>query len=632
MKNTLLAVLAFIPALLWPGVLRAEGMWVSLSDETAPSWTIAAANAPTIKATLTFYIQDFPFHPAVKTCTLRVVAKPHQGDSRASQDVQVRWTSPQGKEEQVGQWSATDKETNKETKPYVAELDPKACVPNKRVKFLLQTESPHTSWEYYGGDRDPAAERPRLIVTYDLPTPPHSRDSTDWTYEQPVGHFASPLWKGQRLTNPVSYDGAVYVVAPCPSADKGSCLHRIGGVGSIRSWPLDASDSSVVTTGSFAFVTAWGGMKIISKDAIHSCDLRQETCSSAGRQQITVNAEETPAMGQDGSLYFKNVEAHGSIVAKDYSRCAARSEFWRTTLKFTAVSPITLSANGRNAYALADIPIQETNATRKIALIRMDTATGETVVHEIFHCGAETAPCDESKKVKPDLKTLLKPAVASKVIKVGGRETTVDYVFVAGNTSDTSIVQAIMYEPCVPSIQNCPAPTMLWSQDATVSLAPVLSPDGNALFVVQGHDGRVNRYDWYKSTRDRTGAVANPVAKQVMHLHKLMPVVVDGGNWPYTCPRNGFRCEFTADGTLLGYSDEAIYDLTPMASKDRELQPSSLRTGTIYSANKVVAPPTPGVQAGDRVILKGQGIGLPKEFRWPIGATVQMQSVGPETP
>jgi hypothetical protein len=57
------------------------------------------------------------------------------------------------------------------------------------------------------------------------------------------------------------------------------------------------------------------------------------------------------------------------------------------------------------------------------------------------------------------------------------------------------------------------------------------------------------------------------VAKEVGYLSKLMPVFVDGSNSSYICPRIGFQCEFTVDGTLIGYSDNAIYDLSPSTNK-----------------------------------------------------------------
>lgn len=629
MTKALLAVLVVIAALVWSGALRAESTSVSLSNDMAGSLTIAAATTPT-KATLTFDIPDFPSHPTVMTCRLRVVPTPQPNPPRADQDVSVLWKDKQGKEGQVGQWSAY----SQTTKPYAAELKPEACAPGSRVSFELQTESQHTSWEYHGGAASPAANRPRLIVTYNSPTHPRSGDSTGWNYAEPAGFFATPLWRGEMLANPVTYNGALYVVAACASPNNGRCLYRVAGAGNVRNWPLGFQ----VTAQSFAFVTAWGRLQIITENGIRSCDLttlvalRSEdklVCDATkDGEQITVQAKETPAMGPDGSLYFKNVKAEGRIVARN----PKFQEIWRTRLKFTTVSPIALSANGRNAYMLADIPIQDTTAAKMIALLRVDTATGETVVHEIFHCGSNSVSCGENDKLKPDLKTLLQPAVASKVIKVQGGESTVDYVFVAGNTSDTGVLQLIMFEPCVPSSKPCPPPSMLWNQTGTVSTAPVLSVDGNALFVAQGQDGTLTGYDWYNATPQSTGAVSNPVGQALKSLSAASTLFVDGSKRVYPCPKSN-HCEFTVDGALIGYSDNAIYDLSPKYVPSpkgaTDVWPSSLKTGMIYSADRITAPATPGVNAGDRVILKGQRIGLPNKFRWPLGATLKAQSVGP---
>ncbi len=632
MNKVLFMVLAVIPPLLWSGALRAEITSVTLSDDTAGSLTIAAADTPTTTAMLAFDIPDFPPHPTVMTCVLRVVPTPQPNPPRADQDVSVLWKGKQGTEGRVGQWSAY----SQTTKPYAAELKPEACVPGSRVTLTLQTESPHTSWEYYGGAASAAANRPRLIVTYDLPTPARSGDSTGWNYAEPTEFFATPLWKGEMLANPVSYDGAVHVVAACASPDNGRCLYRVSGAGNVRHWPLGLQVT--VTAHSFAFVTAWGRLQIITENGIGSCDLTtlvalksEDTLAcdvATDGERITVQAQETPAMGPDGSLYFKNVKADGRMVARN----PKLQEIWRTDLKFTTVSPIVLSANGQNAYMLADISIEDTSAANKIALLRIDTTTGETVMHEIFHCGLKPVPCDEHDKVKPALKALLQPAVASKVIKVQGGESIVEYAFVAGNASDTGVLQLIMYEPCVPSRKPCPPPSMVWSQTGTISAAPVLSVDGNSLFVAQGQDGTLTRYDWYKATPHSTGAILNPVGQALKSLSAASSLFVDGSNMVYSCPKST-HCELTVDGALIGHSDNAIYDLSPKYVPSpkgaTDVWPSSFKTGMIYSADRITAPATPGVEAGDRVILKGQQIGLPNNFRWPLGATLKVQSVEP---
>src|SRR5262249_36217859 len=152
--------------------------------------------------------------------------------------------------------------------------------------------------------------------------------------------------------------------------------------------------------------------------AIVNCDLTRlgspETtavCETWGTG-IKVNQDETPAMGPDGTLYFKDVGTQGSDkdskrVGSIFAYTPSRKEIWRTELMFTKVSPITLSADGRTAYALADIPIQTGNQSRRIALIRMDTVTGETVAIEI-----RKKP-DGSRPLQADNPELLRPAVAS---------------------------------------------------------------------------------------------------------------------------------------------------------------------------------------------------------------------------
>ena len=173
---------------------------------------------------------------------------------------------------------------------------------------------------------------------------------------------------------------------------------------------------------------------------------------------------------------------------------------------------------------------------------------------------------------------------------------------------------------------------MLWNQTGTVSTAPVLSVDGNSLFVAQGQDGTLTGYDWYNATPQSTGAVSNPVGQALKSLSAVSSLFVDGSKRVYPCPKSN-HCEFTVDGALIGYSDSAIYDLSPKYSPSpkgaTDVWPSSLKTGMIYSADRVTAPATPGVNAGDRLILKGQRIGLPNNFRWPLGATLKVQSVGP---
>src|SRR5208337_4884150 len=416
MKSKLFTVLTIIAALVSHGAARAQITTVILADEDQAKFTVSAGDAPTQTAELKFTIGPVPFPDAIVTkWLLRVVpTKSEEKLKRADQDVIIFSDN-----NQVGQWSAY----SMTTEPYAAELKPEAFKPgpDSVLKLSLKTESKLTAWDYHGGKSTNAADRPRLIVTYDSvspskPTPKRSGQSTDWKYAEPYHFFSSILWSGQTLlANPVSYAGAVYVVATSPG---GPSLFRVTGAQKVTNWPLRFSvteKSFAITEKSFAFVTAWGRLQIITKDAIGSCDLTKlgspgtAAAFDVTAGKITVNEGETPAMGSDGSLYFKNVEAEGGIVACNPSR----KEIWRTELKFTKVSPISLNANGRYAYALADFPFKSGNKLKKIALVRIDTATGETVAEEVKYKDSN------GNEVFPDLKELGSSVFKCKTSRIG---------------------------------------------------------------------------------------------------------------------------------------------------------------------------------------------------------------------
>jgi hypothetical protein len=622
MKKTLFALLTIITALISSGAARTEITTVILSNDTATSFTVSTDDSPTKKGTLEFSIGPaLPDGAKVKECTLRVVPtqQPQPNAPRAGQDVTVLLSA-----KQVGQWSAY----SQPTEPYAAELKPEACAPGSNV-FTLKTDSKYTKWDYHGGGAGSTADRPRLIVTYDSPNPLRSGQSTDWAYEKPVSFFSSPLLElsgGQkRLTNPVSYDGAVYVVVG--SSDTRG-LYRLAGSekNTYRSLDFEVDD------GAFAFVTAWGRLQLITNNAIHSCDLTtlgsadKLICKPTTSVKITVDSnEETPAIGPDGSLYFRDKQAQGSIFAYNPSL----REIWSTELKLKEAT-IALSADGRYAYVLAKIPIKQENAEIMIALLRIDTATGETVLKEI----------ENPEGVKPLLQELLRPAVVRKVIN----KRNVDYVFLAGNTSDTGILQLVAFD------QNA-QPKVVWSRTGKkITAAPMLSvKDGNALFVVQ--NGMLKRYLWYNTKEGSTGAYSDSDMKEERLKEKMADVtslLVDRGDSLYICAdksiyayqsasktmspayKLGFNPKllFMQDGSLIGCDDSRVYDFSPKALAE-ESWPKTLVTESIYSADNITVSADAGkaIKNGERVILKGSSIKIPNGFRWPLGATLKLQSV-----
>jgi hypothetical protein len=625
MRNTYPASLALLVVVICAGIASAQIPTVILSNNKDATFQIQWKGETKTPKDIVFSLDPvaLPQDAKVKQCELRVVVDRPTREAVTGQDVAVFDSSKQ----QIGELhvSGEDRWSEKGTPPplpYRTLLRPESCEPkSKSLTMTLESKSRKTDWTYYGGaDATDSAKRPRLIVTYTSPSRPNpgrSGQSTDWKYDKPDGFFKSPLGPGQPLrTNPVWYAGAVYVVAD-------SSLYRVAGAQNVTSWKLNFT----VDANSFAFVSAWGRLQIIGT-AIHSCDLttlatmdRAGTldCAGTSTDKIALNAGETPAMGPDGSLYFKTVEAAGSIVARN----PERKEIWRTVRKLTKVSPITFSANGQYAYVLAEISLEN---GKERALVSIDTATGETVREKIV-----------DKGTNPDLMELFRPAVVSKVIN---NKIKVDYVFVAGNTSDLGLLQCVAFEQGA-------LPRVVWTRPGKVASDPVPSVvDGDSLFVVQ--DGKLKRYTWFSKQAGSEGPKSDPEIEETQALslgsEPRATLLVDGRDSVYVYANGSLEAYtsvlksmstaqklepapkvFTTSGALIGYDGTNVYDLSPKVGGN--LSPPALATWTIYSANTTTAPKDPGIKAGDRVTLKGNNITLPNGFQWPLGATLNLESV-----
>ncbi len=584
MNKTLFAILTSIASLISSGAVGAGITTVILSEHNQDTFAISAENEPNETRTLAFPISPVQFPPDANIVKCRLCIVPTQQSTlpRADQDVDVYWGA-----NQMGQWSTF----GQATEAYVTELMLKASTPKGEewpLALKLQTESRHTKWEYYGGGAANTGHRPRLIVTYNWSSPARSGRSTDRAYKKFTSFSSSRLGPNngeELLTNPVFYKGKMYAVV----GSRDGSVH-LAGSEKEPNYPLDFE----VDKGSFACVTAWGRLQIITKDAIHSYDLSDPNNPPRAlppapkSEKISIQAGDTPAMGPDGSLYFRNVEAQGSIVAYN----PPLQEIWRTDLKFTAVSPITLSVDGHYAYALAEISPESQTVAKEIVLVRMETATGELVPKpkDIEYPGG----------VKPLLTELLQPAVVRKYID----KSIVDYVFVAGNTNDTGILQLIAFDQSGQS-------KVVWSRGGKVATAPVPGvKDGNSLFVVQ--DGTLKRYLWHNTKEGSAGAYPDSgmkveTLKEGISGDKIT-LLVDGSDSVYVCEPNllyayqsalqtmspeqklefDFNLTeflFTPDGALIGYDSSNVYDLSP-----EEGSSSILNTGTIDDANSTNTP------------------------------------------
>lgn len=642
MKKALLYLVAISAATVAPCAAQIQTVELSYGEPVEKFTVAAKEGVAAALPSLTFVIRNLPADAKFSSCRLRIVPLPHADP--ANQDVRIMRGG-----KQAGLLS-----TSQRTHEVVGgELRPEACAPGKQ-QFTLTTESPRTSWDYYGGGASNLSNQPRLIITYTdtSPAPARSGQSTDWKYDAPTQpctlpascldpHFTT-LWAQlptDPLANLVTYDGAVYAIAGPPVR-----LYRVSGPGQMADWPLNFP----VTGNSFALVDPHGLLRIITKDLVISCDLpkpgpdtriRPPLQCSTLKEKITVNPGETPAIGPDGTLYFKNVEEHGSVVALK----RLGQEIWSTTLKATKVSPITLSANGRHAYMLADIAVERAGAAHSIELLSIDTATGDEVA----------TPVKDANKQAPVLGTLLQPAVATKENPVNKR--TVDYVFVAGNTNDSGMLQLVAFEPSKD-------PAVLWTRPGKISAGPLLGvKDGNSLFALQ--NSQIMSFSWYPAgaygaysdkemKAASSGSVDEKFWESTFSPAAVRTLLVDGNDVIYTrtlacggvqyCwslrtvnPPPGFAelnptevpSFFTSAGVLIGFRDRRIYDLSPEGSSERYLMEGQLQPWTIYTADILRINPSPTSGVKGPVVLKGHEILLPNDFKPSLFPALNQQIV-----
>jgi hypothetical protein len=561
---------------------------------------------------------DFPGSDAatITDCKLRIVAEkkeeaPHQ------QDVSISIGT-----EPISGWSAYGDDVKKSDKFYLVALNPNWCSFSTNLTLKVRSNSSLKDWTYYGPSASTIANRPRLIISYNTPTPIEAarlQRFTRWKYgklcpdnsqSSSCPSATSPFFNssigtldGDLLTNPVSYNGEVFVVGG-PNVQ----LYRLQR-GSKTKWPL----SIETARDSVAFVTASGGLKVITKKKLYSCDLAKLTtaapklaCASTDTE-LTIDPKETPAVGADGSVYFRGVSVGGEVTTN--GRIVGfnpwRQKIWETTVAPAKISPITLTADGHYAYMLAKI-----NNTPY--LMRVDTWTGEHVQQKIT----------DEQGTEPQFQDtgLLRPAVISAVGEQKG-----DYVFVAGNTQNNGTMALYLWNSSNRSLEK------LWAHDGTVQTAPMLGTNGNGLFLVQA--GTLHKYTWAQ------GVTPNPFSNLVdtptppMAFGSGNTLFIDAGQNIYR-PPSEYNPQFWSDGAIIGYKDKVIYDISPKYAGP-QLDLKALAPGTAYSAAKIAVSSdaarnlcTGGkLNCTDAVILKSNSVSLPAGFRWPSGATLHIVSV-----
>jgi hypothetical protein len=645
-KIASVALLILLSGNLWAGPSRAEMSSVILSEDKAATIVIGKAERQT-PYTIAFPISQMtpllPPNPKVLRCELRIVALLTAGEKLSDQDVAVS-----SNDQQIGQWSAYYKQPNGPSNgpvPYRVRLDPEYCKPTKDLSLKLKNLSEATNWTYFGGGAGILSEQPRLIVSFESAASASRTGlapSTSWKYDEPNGAFGASLAKRLHLlTNPVFWNGALYFVS---DEQQGERLFRMIDRTNTVDWPLNIR----ITPESLAFVTTQGRLGIVTRNFIYYCDLSRlastEPVSCATLETKTpIDRREPPMMGEDGSLYLKNLADGGALVGYN----SLMQKLWVTPVKATRVSPITLSDDGRSAFVLASIDKGSVMATAGTYLLRIDTATGEIIWHEI------TVPNKTQPQTlkRPGLDRFLKPIVVSRRIS----DAIADYVFVGGNGL-LQLYVSVRREDGQPSelVQK-------WTDEGADPIATALIGDGSSILEITGYGRRseagLRRLIWFDQ-----GALERP---KEAPLPFAVPgnfegnsfIVSDGAGLVYlrdsrnslavvdimenklvtqdiknASPPSGLG--FTSDGALIEYSQSDIWDRSPMKiiPNNGELSVAKLSSGNIYSSEKVTVLPdsATGLEPKGMVVLKGRQISLPSDFTWPIGPSLLVRNVNGE--
>jgi hypothetical protein len=647
MKIASVALVILLSGNLWAGPSLAEMSSVILSEDKAATIVIGKAERQT-PYTISFPISQMtpllPPDPKVLRCELRIVASLTAGEKLSDQDVAVF-----SNDQQIGQWSAYYKQPNGPANgpvPYRVGLDPEFCKPIKELSLKLKNLSEATNWTYFGGGAGKLSDQPRLIVSFESPATASGTGltpSTTWKYDEPNGAFGASLAKGLHLlTNPVFWNGALYF-----ANDEGTSgrLFRLIDRTNTADWPLNVS----ITPGSFAFVTPQGRLEIVTRDFIYYCDLSRlsstepVSCTTLGTN-TTIDRREPPVMSEDGSLYLKNLADGGALVGYN----SLRQKLWVTPFKATRVSPTTLSDDGLYAFVLASIDKGSVIATAGTYLLRIDTATGEIIWHEI------TVP-DKTRQPqivkRPSLDRFLKPIVVSR--RIG--DAIADYVIVGG----TGLLQ--LYASVRREDGQSSELVQKWTDEETNPIATALVDDGNSILEItrSGRDSEagLRRLNWFNQGAMEQPAKVSLAFAAPWNFNGNSFIVTEGGGLAFLrdsgnsfavvdTVKNNFVMQditnaqppsglgFTSGGVLIEYSDSDIWDRSPMQiiPNNGTLSVKRLSSGKIYSSENVTVSPdsATGLEPKGMVILNGRQISLPNGFTWPIGASLLVRNVNRE--
>ena len=157
---------------------------------------------------------------------------------------------------------------------------------------------------------------------------------------------------------------------------------------------------------------------------------------------------------------------------------------------------------------------------KKAGLFAIDTVSGQTFHNFIAYK-------QDNQNIEPDLATLWKPAVVTKV----EQEDSVDYVFVAGNTNNTGVLQLVKFDGKSLAVE--------WDQLGKITAPPVVSVDGNSVLVASV---AIARFEWYSADENKTGVFAKTGLKTHILANNYQPsrIFGDGGGLVYVNANNNW--------------------------------------------------------------------------------------------
>lgn len=626
LRTLMLGLGVLLVALFSVTIVHAEGEIVTVLFPTAAgsgTYKISADESDPIKstgtATLSFDLNLLPRTAIVKRVTVQLAGK-----SVGKDNPQIVTIVPQGSTTPVASWTATSGESvfQASTEPLRA-LVQEALKPGKPVTVTVtfSSKSRLSNWEYasmseYEGI---SSSKPRLIVEYQPPQELQDRareldtTNTRWKFWRTDDAASKPFMNTMAaiISNPVFYDGTMYLFAQPSSQETKLYALRLGG-GNL--WEPKALS---IRPGSHAMVSPAGRLYSIGEDRVVLYDLKQAGAEIRNVPLANFKPALRPILGEDGSLYAM---PPGALFGFNPDL----QEMWRypgAKTDMPDASRVVLSPDaGRYAYMLA----KRGTATQ---LVRLETATGNATVSGLPVIDVTKAGKTSTENLDLGFTSYTRPVVTK------GPEQ--DYVFYGASTAQSGYLLAYSGNEVV------------WWRNGLVS-QPIVNRDGN---VVAVQSGKLHVYAQLNGTDD--GTDKKSCVSTESGLDATSNLVLDGDDNVYfwsngdlkgftkNCLRfvsrkldglpKQLELLFAPDGTLFARTEtNALYTLILMP-RDRMLAitQDKIQADTIYNAESIKAGDDVHIPVGTNVVFKAQKqMAFGRGFSVKPGATLRCQVGG----